>query len=272
MATAKATPTLAELKEKLVHANHILYHHDILDGFGHISLRNPENPDTFFLTGKAAATITSPDIFDEYHVKDGKPVREGVFVSEYSETYIHAAILARFPGVQSVVHSHARDVLPYTVTSGSGDQTRSSLRPLMHKTGFLGEQVPNWDIALAYTSAHQPQKRHLLVNDYALGASLAAAAEKPSGQYPYHKVVLQRGHGFVALGDSMEEAVYNAIYAVDNARVQAQSEQRSNSGIGQPVQFLSPAEIEACAPMDKDCIVKVWPLWMAEVQGNSMWQ
>ncbi|OCT47161.1 class II aldolase/adducin domain-containing protein [Cladophialophora carrionii] len=275
MASSRVSPTAADLREKLMHASHILHHHDILDGFGHISVRNPEDPKTCFLTGTAAALITSPDVFTEYQISDGQPVKDGVFVSPYSEHHIHAAILAKFPGVHSVVHSHALDVLAYTVTSGSANQGQtaiSTLRPIIHKAGFLGESVPVWDIASAYTSEHERQKRHLLVNDYYLGESLAAAAAKPSGQYLYHKVVLQRGHGFVALGDSIEEAVYNAIYTVENARVQAQAEQRSNVHSHQPIHFLSPEELEACATMDRACITKVWPLWMAEIKRNPLWQ
>ena len=275
MQNLTAPRTTAEALEKLMHASHILHQHDVLDGFGHISIRNPENPETCFLTGTAAALITSPDVFTEYRIKDGKPVKDGGFRSPYSEHHIHAAILAKFPEVQSVVHSHSLDILAYTVTSGSANQaqsTTSGLKPIIHTTGFLGDCVPVWDIAGAYTSEHDHRSRYLLVNDYGLGESLAAAADKPSGQYPYHKVVLQRGHGFVALGNSIEEAVYNAIYTVKNARIQAQAEQRATFHPGQPIHFLSPAETEACAPMDKDCIMKVWPLWMAEVKRNPLWQ
>ncbi|KAJ9610659.1 hypothetical protein H2200_005436 [Cladophialophora chaetospira] len=275
MEPSKSPRTTAEALEKLMHASHILHQHDVLDGFGHISIRNPENPERCFLTGTAAALIKSPDVFTEYWIKDGEPVKEGTFWSPYSEHHIHAAILAKFPEVQSVVHSHALDVIAYTVTAGSeiqGGSTTSGLKPIIHTTGFLGEHVPIWDIAPAYTSEHEQRNRYLLVNDYGLGESLAAAADKPSGQYPYHKVVLQRGHGFVALGDSIEEAVYNAIYTVKNARIQAQAEQRAILHPDQPIHFLSSAEIEACAPMDKDCIMKVWPLWMAEIKKNPLWQ
>lgn len=258
-------------REKLMHASHILHHHDILDGFGHISVRNPKNQNTFFLTGQAAALIRSPDIFNEYRISDGEPLNDKVFRSPYSEHYIHAAILAKFPDVHSVVHSHAQEVLPFGVTCGSGlaQSATSSLRAIGHTSGFLGDQVPCWDIGDAYTTEDQ-RKRHLLVNNYSLGASLAEAANKPSGQYPYHKVVLQRGHGYVALGDSIEEAVYNAIYTVENARVQFQAEERSSTHSGQPIHFLSPAEVEACAPMDRDCIMKVWPLWLEEIKKDPL--
>src|ERR1700761_9641205 len=115
MANAKGSPTTAEQLEKLMHASHILHLHGILDGFGHISVRNPENPNTFFGTGVAAALISSPDVFTEFQVSDGKPFKDEHLASRmspYSEHYIHAAILAKFPDVNSVVHSHARDVLP----------------------------------------------------------------------------------------------------------------------------------------------------------------
>ena len=223
------------------------------------------------MTGQAAALIRSPDIFTEYHVSGGTPLKDGVFISPYSEHYIHAAILARFPDVHSVVHSHAGDVLPFSVTHSTDNQAEStsSLKPLVHTAGFLGARVPLWDIDAAYTTEDR-RNRHLLVNNYGLGESLAAAAANPDGQYSYHKVVLQRGHGFVALADSIEEAVHNAIYTVENARVQARAEQRSNVHPGHAVQMLSSQEIEACAPMDRACIVKVWPLWMEEIKKNPL--
>jgi ribulose-5-phosphate 4-epimerase/fuculose-1-phosphate aldolase len=264
-------PTAAELRENLMHASHILHRHNILDGFGHISVRNPENPNTFFLTGQAAGLISSPDIFVEYQVEDGRALTKGAPTSPYSEHYIHAAILAQFPEVQSVVHSHAREILSFGVTTGSDRNSSSGLRPVIHTAAFLGHHVPVWDISDVYTDDHTLQKSYMLVNDYHLGASLAAAAKDPSGRQPYRKAVLQRGHGFVALGDSIAEAVYNAIYTVENARVQAQAEQRSNSHGQHPIHFLSPEEIDVCAPMDKDCIFKVWPLWMAEVTKNPIW-
>ena len=36
------------LIEELVTANHILANENVLDSFGHVSIRNPDNPDRFF--------------------------------------------------------------------------------------------------------------------------------------------------------------------------------------------------------------------------------
>jgi ribulose-5-phosphate 4-epimerase/fuculose-1-phosphate aldolase len=169
--------------------------------------------------------------------------------------------------VHSVVHSHARDVLPYGLTSGRNGE--SGLKPCLHTSAFLGDKVPCWDISAAYTT-EETKNRHLLVNNFSLGANLASLANDPSGQYPYHKVVLQRGHGFVALGDSIEESVYNAIYAVENARVQTQAELRSSIHAGVDVHSLNSSEILAASRMDRDCIAKVWPLWVKEVEKNPI--
>jgi len=37
-------PELRMLIDDLVAANHILYHHGVVDGYGHASFRSPTNP------------------------------------------------------------------------------------------------------------------------------------------------------------------------------------------------------------------------------------
>lgn len=77
-----------------------------------------------------------------------------------------------------------------------------------------GKEAPVWDIATAYGSHHVP---HLLVNNYHLGQSLAAACEADVFGPAFHRITLQRGHGFVALGESMPTGAYSAIYTLENA-------------------------------------------------------
>ena len=60
----------------LITANHILYHHKVLDAFGHISLRNPDNSHTFFLSRSIApALVSSPSDIVEYNIEDASPVK-----------------------------------------------------------------------------------------------------------------------------------------------------------------------------------------------------
>jgi len=106
----------------------------VLDAFGHVSIRNPENKSTFFMSCSIApALISSKNDLVEYHVEDASPVdsdaKEG-----YSERFIHSEILKRFPGANSVIHSHSPDVLPYCVND-------VPLKPSIHMSGFLGIQL-----------------------------------------------------------------------------------------------------------------------------------
>lgn len=44
------------LMSTLITANHILSYHNVLDSFGHISVRNPNTNDTFFIALQLGAT------------------------------------------------------------------------------------------------------------------------------------------------------------------------------------------------------------------------
>ena len=141
----------------------------------------------------------------------------------YLERFIHAEIYRARPGVQAVVHSHSPSVIPFGVT-------REPLRPIFHMCGFLGEGAALFDIRDAAGDTD------MLVSNGTLGAALAAALGDRS-------TVLMRGHGSTVVGDSVEQAVYRAIYAEVNARLQLQATQLG------PVTYLNAQEAakSACA-------------------------
>ena len=123
----------------LIAANHILDYLNVLDPFGHISVRNPNNNATFFLAYQMGAAIVSgPHDIGEYLVSDGSGVsgtRGG-----YAERYIHSEILKRYPDVNAVIHSHSEDVLPYTITESV------EVQPTYHMAGFLGKPISDQDL------------------------------------------------------------------------------------------------------------------------------
>lgn len=128
MAPASNDPS--PLKD-LITANHILHNHQILDAYGHISLRNPDNPRTFFLSHSIApALVSSPSDIVEYNIEDASPVQEGV-AEGYKERYIHSEVLKAYPRVNSVIHSHAEAVLPFGISG-------VEMKPCFHVAGFLG--------------------------------------------------------------------------------------------------------------------------------------
>lgn len=63
----------------------------------------------------APANVAVPSDLVEYNVADASPVDVNS-PPGYIERFIHSEIYKRFPGINSVIHSHASAVLPYTIT------------------------------------------------------------------------------------------------------------------------------------------------------------
>jgi ribulose-5-phosphate 4-epimerase/fuculose-1-phosphate aldolase len=102
-----------------------------VDAYGHISVRHPDNPDVYIISGSLApALVESSTDFIHYHVADSTPINPEA-KQGYQERHIHGEIYKRFPSVMSVIHSHSEAVLPYTMN-------RVSMLPAFHMAGFLG--------------------------------------------------------------------------------------------------------------------------------------
>lgn len=189
----------SSLLEELVTANRILAHERVLDSFGHVSIRNPDDPQRFFLSrARAPALIDAADIME--FLLDGRSV-----VPEpgkpYSERFIHGAIYEARPDVMAVVHNHSPSVVPFTVT-------KKKLRPLMHMCAPIGNDIPTWDIRTRFGEA-----TNLLVTDMTMGRDLAARLGDRT-------VVLMRGHGSTVVGCSLREVVFTSVYMEINADMQ----------------------------------------------------
>jgi ribulose-5-phosphate 4-epimerase/fuculose-1-phosphate aldolase len=131
---ATTAPPTALLRT-LITANHILHHHDVVDAFGHISVRNPHNPRTFLLSRSVApACVARRQDIEEYRVADA-----GAVLAEaapgYAERFIHSEIYARYRDVHCVVHCHSEAVIPFGVAS-------VPLRPVFHMGGVMGNAIP----------------------------------------------------------------------------------------------------------------------------------
>src|SRR6202000_3313930 len=98
----------------LITANHILHFNGVLDAYGHISVRNPDNSSTFFLAAdRAPALVASPAELVEYRIPAPQAIDPNA-PQGYIERYIHSEIMKRFPEVNSVIHSHSYEIIPYT--------------------------------------------------------------------------------------------------------------------------------------------------------------
>jgi ribulose-5-phosphate 4-epimerase/fuculose-1-phosphate aldolase len=202
----------------VVVANRILANENVIDAYGHVSLRHPLNPERYLLAWSRSPEFVGPTDIAEYTL-DGKPVGDDKR-PPYRERFIHGAIYEARPEVQSVVHAHAEDVLPFGIAP-------VPLRPVIHSGSFIGADVPVWDIADNFGD-----ETNLLVSNMAQGRDLAKCLGA-------NTVALMRGHGFAAAGKSLIDAVRVSVYLPRNARVQMAAMKMGE------VRYLSPGEIIA---------------------------
>ena len=207
------------LRNDLVLANRILANEDVVDAYGHVSVRHPDTPHRFFLSRSLAPElVTDGDIVE--HDLDGQAVDDEPRAL-YAERFIHAGIYQARPDVTAVVHAHSEPVLPFTVSTGT------PLRPVIHSGSFMGAQVPLWDIGDRFGDTN------LLVTNMDQSLDLARTLGRNS-------VALMRGHGFVAAAGSLIDAVRMSIYVPRNARALTTAVL-----LGGDIKSLTPGEIAA---------------------------
>ncbi len=232
----------SELLEDFALANHILVNEGVLDGFGHISVRHPTNPERFFIARSMAPALVTPE--DIVEVDLNGEVHDAQGRRTYVERFIHSAIYKARPDVMSVIHSHSPAVIPFGVTG-------ARLRPICHMSGFLGATTPVFDIRHSAGDSTD-----LLVSSQALGEALAKVLG-PSN------VALMRGHGSVTVGNSIKQAVFRGVYTESNARLQAEA-----SRLGE-ITFLTEAEAKATSDMNDKHLDRPWEMWKRNAQNPS---
>lgn len=189
--------TSQELVTELALASRILAHEGVLDGFGHVSARNPAAPDRFFLSRARAPELVEPEDVLEFG-PDSEPLAP-TDRRVFAERIIHGAIYGARPDVTAVCHHHAPSMLPFCITG-------VALVPVFHLGATMGEHVPVWD------SQDEFGDTSLLVTTDAQGRSLARALGD-------NWTVLMRRHGVTVAGRSVREVVFRSIYGARNAEI-----------------------------------------------------
>ncbi len=223
--------------DDLIAAYRVLAEHQVIDGYGHVSVRSAKNPNRYFLAGHIAPELVREEHIIEYDL-DSNPLdangRESV-----RERFIHGEIFKLRPEVNSVVHTHSHSVVPFSITT-------ATLKPIFHMAAFIGHGVPNWDIADAQ------QGTDMLVKTPYLGAHLAKfVADKPAA--------LLRGHGAVVVGESIARSVGRSIYLEMSAKMQIQAQLLA--GVGGQLLTLHDSEVAASVPAQN--YNRAWPMWRA---------
>jgi HCOMODA/2-hydroxy-3-carboxy-muconic semialdehyde decarboxylase len=239
-AQTTAAPPSADtnVTEDIVIGSRVLAEFGVLDGFGHVSARDPNNPNHFPMSRSLAPALVTADDIMAFDL-DGNaidPRGRSVFL----ERFIHSEIYKARPDVMSVVHTHSPGVVPFSVT-------QVPLRPMYHNAAFLAGGAPVWDIRKEFGETD------MLVRDGARGKSLAEVlGDKP--------VVLMRGHGDVTVGPSVKMAVFRAYYTDVNARLQSQA-----LALGGEVNYLTPGEGAKADAINFVVLDRIWGLWKMRV-------
>jgi HCOMODA/2-hydroxy-3-carboxy-muconic semialdehyde decarboxylase len=220
----------------LVIGNRILAHQNVVDAYGHISIRHPLNPAHFLLSRSRAPELVVADDIMEFTL-DGKVVGDDRR-PPYLERFIHGALYEARPDVHAVVHSHAEETLAFGITN-------VPMQPVIHVARSMGPVVPVWDISETFGD-----DTNLLVANAEQGRDLARRIGQGS-------VALMRGHGFAAACSSIVDVVRLSVYLPVNARVLTAA---MRFGSFKP---LSPGEIERAGGFDPGSPAswRAWEYW-----------
>jgi ribulose-5-phosphate 4-epimerase/fuculose-1-phosphate aldolase len=224
--------------QELVAANKILAYEGILDGWGHVSVRNPKDPTHYFLARNLAAElVTAKDILE--FTLDNVPI-DAKGQDLYTERFIHGEIYKARPDVNAVVHTHAPPLIPFTVT-------QVPMRALYHRAAFVAMGIPVFDIQDDFGMTD------MLIRNGQHGQALAKAlADKPA--------TLMRGHGATVVAPSLPRLVGRSVFLVKNATLQQQA-----LALGGPIKYLNPEEAKLIEAREGYGLGRQWEAWKLKV-------
>lgn len=230
---------LAQARFDVAAANRILAYEGVLDAFGHVSVRHPDDPSRYLMSGSRAPELVGPADLIEYRL-DSTPVEE-TGAPQYSERVIHGEIYQARPDVMAVCHHHAEAFMPFVITG-------TDYVPVFHLGATGGARPPFWDQRAEFGDTS------LLVVEPEQGASLARALGP-------HNMVLMVNHGVTVVGASVQDLVFRCYYACRNAEFQTRA---AAFGSARP---LSPGEIEQAQKIAAGAIgqARAWERWMARL-------
>jgi HCOMODA/2-hydroxy-3-carboxy-muconic semialdehyde decarboxylase len=228
-----SNPSEQDLVNDLVAANHVLADKEIVDGYGHVSVRHPGNSNRYLLARDLPpALVTAADILT--YDLDSNPLNaNGLAVVQ--ERFIHGEIYRARPDVMAVVHAHAAELIPFSVTA-------IALRPIFHQAAFIGAGIPVFELR----TVREPNDKSMLIHTPALGKALAQSL----GDHPG---VLIRGHGGAIVGSSLGQAVGRSAMLQQNAAIQLKS-----MSIGAKINYLDAEEARA---MLDNTYYRDWEAW-----------
>lgn len=235
-----ATEAVSSITRNLMIANRILADHGVVDAYGHISARHPNNPERYLLSQSRSPDLVSESDIMEYDL-DSNPLNQAGRPL-YSERPIHGSIYQTRPDVMAICHSHAYSIVPFTVTD-------TPIKPIWVMAGGIGADIPNWDIRDYFGRG-----TNMLVTNNEKGASLARMLGSNS-------CCLMRGHGAVIATADLRLTVLVSISLMLNAQMLLQAKALGN------VKYLTSEEIAGLTSVltGDRTLGRAWQYWARRV-------
>ncbi|MCQ8783058.1 class II aldolase/adducin family protein [Mangrovibrevibacter kandeliae] len=226
----------------LVLANHILAHEDVLDAFGHVSLRDPDSSGHYLLARARSPEVVEADDILRFTL-DSRPV-DPHGPASYSERVIHGSLYQMRPDIGAVCHFHAPSIMPFCITG-------KPITPVSHLCATVGP-VQFW------SSRDDFGDTNLIVGRPEEGDSLARAMQ---GDW----AVLMANHGAVVAGRSLKEMVFRTIQLCRNAALLLAAQ-----GLG-PVDPLTERETALSAEFNlrQPVLERAWDYWSRRAGGST---
>lgn len=225
------------IKNELITAIQVLIQQNVLDAFGHVSVRHPNNPEYYLLAKALPPNIITKDDLLEFDL-DSNPV-DNFDEQLYGERYIHGNIYQARPDVHAVCHHHSPAIMPFSVTG-------TPLQPVSQTGAAMGKHVPFWD------SREEFGDTDLLVSTPDQGDSLAKKLD-------YAWMVIMRRHGACVVGRTIRELVLRAVFSCRDALIQTQA-----ASIG-TIEPLSSGERDIASQLREASINRCWIYWTSQL-------
>jgi len=236
----------ADVRREVVRATRMLVNEGVMDAFGHVSVRKPNDPDKYLMSRACAPNLISSEDILEFTLESDlvQPNKAQLF----AERVIHGEIYKARPDVMAIVHCHPTSLLPFCISS-------TPLVPVFLMGATIGPHVPFWDQQDEFGDTT------LLVVKPEEGRSLARALGQNS-------VILMKRHGATVIGANLPDLVFRAVYACRNADAQSAAH-----ALGAVV-ALSQVETERAGALCSRVggfSSRTWDFWQhqLELAGNS---
>jgi L-ribulose-5-phosphate 4-epimerase len=193
--------SLDDLKRDLVTACRILANEQVIDAFGHISVRIPETDRFLIPPFVSAALVKESDLLT---LDLGGKVVEGNGAPN-REIFIHSECYRSRPDIGGVCHTHSPMVKVFAALG-------EPLKPIENFASIFAPETPIY-------------QRVGLIVTAELGNEVAKAIGK-------QRAVIMRGHGSTVVGPNVKQATVTAIYLEETAKLTYRAR-----SIGNPVCF-----------------------------------